>query len=159
MAPMPFQSRENEMLQNRIPPPLLTVFTAAAMWYVAPPGLFNPYLTVAAAVTFALAGIIGLPALIAFQRSRTTIDPIRIDRTTTLVTHGVYRFTRNPMYLSLVLLLVAWAIWLASPYAALGPILFLLFLDRFQIAPEEKAMYAKFGDSYNEYRMKVRRWI
>jgi len=63
------------------------------------------------------------------------------------------------MYVALTLLLCAWAAWLEQPLAALGPLAFALFIDRFQIVPEERAMLARFGADYDAYRQRTRRWI
>jgi protein-S-isoprenylcysteine O-methyltransferase Ste14 len=76
-----------------------------------------------------------------------------------LVTSGAYRFTRNPMYLGLCLLLVAWALFLSSLLAFVGPLLFILYMNRFQIAPEETALSTIFGEEFANYKAKVRRWI
>jgi protein-S-isoprenylcysteine O-methyltransferase Ste14 len=75
------------------------------------------------------------------------------------VVSGPFRFTRNPMYLGLTSLLFAWATYLGSPLAVLGPVAFVLYITRFQIMPEEQAMAAKFGADYEAYRKTVRRWI
>jgi protein-S-isoprenylcysteine O-methyltransferase Ste14 len=94
-----------------------------------------------------------------FWRNGTTIDPVDLERATTLVTGGVFRFSRNPMYVGFAVVLVGWAVCLASPWAVLGPLAFVLYTDRFQIIPEERAMRAKFGRAYDNYRAQVRRWL
>ena len=72
---------------------------------------------------------------------------------------GVYRITRNPMYLGLLLILIAWAVFLSSAWLLLGPLTFVLYMNRFQIGPEERALSAMFGNSYAEYKARVRRWL
>jgi protein-S-isoprenylcysteine O-methyltransferase Ste14 len=77
-----------------------------------------------------------------------------------MVTSGVYRFTRNPMYLGMFCLLAAWAAWLGR----LAPLLaglpaFVLYMNRFQIRPEERALEQRFGAAFREYAARVRRWI
>ena len=72
---------------------------------------------------------------------------------------GIYRFTRNPMYLGLLMVLVAWAFHLSSASAFAGPLLFLFYIDRFQIVPEERVLVVKFGQAYSDYRSQVRRWL
>ena len=80
-------------------------------------------------------------------------------KTTSLVAGGVYRFTRNPMYLGLLLVLAGWAVFLSNALAfALLPA-FIAYIGRFQIAPEERALAAKFGTEYEAYRTEVRRWL
>ena len=76
-----------------------------------------------------------------------------------LVTSGVYGVTRNPMYVGLLFVLVAWASLLAAPWTLIGPLVFVAYISRFQIAPEERALSTIFGDAYSQYRTRVRRWL
>ena len=150
-------------LEHRIPPPFMTLIVAAAMWGAS---FLSPSLNLdgfvhygAVAIFLCLAGLFGAPAFRAFGRAKTTIDPVHIDRASAVVTTGVYRFTRNPMYVALTCLLVSWAAYLAAPWSLIGPPIFVLFITRFQIVPEERAMTAKFGAIYTDYKQRVRRWI
>ncbi len=77
----------------------------------------------------------------------------------TLVCSGVYRVTRNPMYLGLLLVLTGWAVHLSCAWTLIGPLAFKLYIDRFQIAPEERALSGKFGADYSAYATRVRRWL
>jgi protein-S-isoprenylcysteine O-methyltransferase Ste14 len=106
-----------------------------------------------------LAGSYGFPAIRAFMRAGTTINPVAIDTASILVTTGPFARSRNPMYVAMALLLTAWALALNSLAALAGPLLFVLFITRFQILPEEGAMSAKFGATYTDYRARVRRWL
>jgi protein-S-isoprenylcysteine O-methyltransferase Ste14 len=106
-----------------------------------------------------LAVLLASSGIGAFRRAKTPLDPVHIDRASTLVTSGIYGFTRNPMYLGLTTLLLAWAVFLSALWSLLGPVIFVLFIDRFQIAPEERAMRAKFDAEYNAYTRRVRRWM
>ena len=99
------------------------------------------------------------PPILAQLRPRTTISPVDIEAASTLVTGGVFRYTRNPMYVALTALLLAWTAWLAAPWAAFCPVAFALFITRFQIIPEERVLRAKFGRAYEDYAQRVRRWI
>ncbi|MCA3574760.1 MAG: isoprenylcysteine carboxylmethyltransferase family protein [Aestuariivirga sp.] len=147
------------MLDNRIPPPLLMLAFALAMWPLGADGPAPAWRFAAALVVFIAAGAFAFPAIMAFRRANTTIDPIHVERASTLVTSGVFGITRNPMYVSLTLLLGAWAFWLGGPWVWAGPVLLALWLDRFQIRPEERAMAQRFGADYARYREKVRRWL
>jgi protein-S-isoprenylcysteine O-methyltransferase Ste14 len=98
-------------------------------------------------------------ALLHFLRSRTTVNPLKPASATVLVTRSIYRLTRNPMYLGLATLLFAWAIYLGSLAALAGVPLFILYMNRFQIAPEERALEERFGAEYIAYRARVRRWL
>jgi protein-S-isoprenylcysteine O-methyltransferase Ste14 len=84
---------------------------------------------------------------------------LRPGTATALVVSGVYRITRNPMYLGFLLLLLAEIVWLANPVALLGAPAFVLYLNRFQIGPEEQALHAHFGPEFSNYAARVRRWI
>ena len=102
---------------------------------------------------------IGLAAVYGFHRAKTTVNPLKPEASTALVTGGLYRWTRNPMYLAMLLLLLAWAC-VVSNWAALAILpLFVAYLNRFQIGPEERALQARFGAEFESYRRKVRRWL
>lgn len=94
-----------------------------------------------------------------FRRSDTTIDPVRPNDATSLVVSGPFRYTRNPMYVGLTIVLVGWCVALASAWGLAGALVFALFITRFQILPEEKVMRAKFGAEYDAYAQRVRRWF
>lgn len=150
-------------LEHRIPPPIIGALIAGAMWGVA---LATPTLALpdlirhAATVVLALAGLaFDIGGLIGFLRAKTTVNPLQPAKASALVTTGIYRMTRNPMYVGMALLLTAWAIHLATPYALAGPALFVGYINRFQIEPEERVLQRLFGDSYAAYTMRVRRWL
>ena len=97
--------------------------------------------------------------LLAFKKAQTTVNPLAPNRSTAVVSTGVYRITRNPMYLGMALILLGLALYLASPWALLGPLVFAAFITRFQIQPEERALTARFGAAYTAYCTQVRRWL
>lgn len=150
-------------LENRIPPPLVFLATAGAMAWAAtelpPSGLGGPVAWALGAALLLLAALSGPPAVRGFLRAGTTIDPVAIQRAAVLVTGGVYRWTRNPMYLAMAALLGAIAAFLAQPWLLLGPACFMLYITRFQIMPEERVLQARFGADYAAYRARVRRWV
>ncbi|HVN35202.1 MAG TPA: isoprenylcysteine carboxylmethyltransferase family protein [Casimicrobiaceae bacterium] len=150
-------------LELKIPPPIVALLIGGAMWFGVRqgPALELPALVRAAAFAAIalLGGAIAFAGNIAFRRARTTVNPFRPQNATALVTSGVFRFTRNPMYLGLAFLVLGWAVFLCSPWALAGPVVFVLYVDRFQIKPEEKILSAKFGAAYAEYAARVRRWL
>jgi protein-S-isoprenylcysteine O-methyltransferase Ste14 len=150
-------------LETKIPAPFVAIAIATGMWFLpqAEPalGVLGRVRVVATAVTSQLSGVIALAAFGALWWAKTTINPIRPERASTLVTRGIYRFTRNPMYLSLLLLLTSYAIHLWSWLALAGPVAFVAYISRFQIVPEERALRSKFGSEFVEYKRQVRRWI
>ena len=97
----------------------------------------------------------------AFFKHKTIIRPDResLTKMSALVTTGVFRYTRNPLYLGLATLLVAWTIYLSNWLSALGVVLFVAFITRYQIKPEERALEGIFGEEYVQYKQKVRRWV
>ncbi len=150
-------------LELKIIPPLQVLLAGAGMWltsahvplptlrYHAADGLFYGLLLAALAV-FCL-------AVFQFWRHRTTINPLRIANTSSLITSGVYAFSRNPIYLADVLILLAWWVRLGAWINLLWIAAFIWYLTRFQIQPEERMLARKFGAQWESYRYRVRRWI
>lgn len=140
------------------------VIIAGAMWFIA--SSLSPQLPLPAAVRLpaavilALAGVaIALSGVISFRRAQTTVNPLKPETSTALVSTGIYRITRNPMYLGMLTVLLAWAAYLSSAWALLGPVAFALYITRFQIIPEERALQSLFGAAFVEYAHRVRRWL
>lgn len=150
-------------LELRLPPVLVTAITAGLMWGIAaltPTLRFDAAGRGAIAIAFFVAGLaVGLAAIVSFHRAATTVNPIQPGSASSLVTSGIYRITRNPMYLGLVLVLLGWATWLGHPFAVVIVPLFMAYMSRFQIQPEERALKAKFGDSFETYARATRRWL
>lgn len=151
-------------LDLKIPPPLVGIVCAGLMYGLA---RWLPQAALDAdAVRQPLAFLLGVcglaldvSGLIAFHRHRTTVNPLAPGRSSAVVTDGVYRVTRNPMYLGMLVLLLAWCVWLGNLAALLGPVLFVGYITRFQIIPEERILQAKFGEPYAQYLQRVRRWL
>ena len=150
-------------LELVIPPPVVLVLVGIAMWLIAP---YTSRVEVAdetrlwasgilAAVGIGIAGA----AIVAFRIARTTINPMKPANSTTLIATGIYRLSRNPIYLGDIAVLVAWAVFLAAPWMLAGPVVFMAYTSRFQIAPEERALADRFGDTYALYVAQVRRWL
>jgi protein-S-isoprenylcysteine O-methyltransferase Ste14 len=149
--------------EHLIPPPLVALLIGLAMLGLAkasgPPAVDEALRVDGASVLFVLGLACAASGAFAFQRQGANISPHKIDRGDVLVTSGVFRWTRNPMYLGLTLLLSDYALYLARPLCLLGPIAFVPFITRFQIIPEERAMRTKFGERFVDYCAKTRRWI
>jgi protein-S-isoprenylcysteine O-methyltransferase Ste14 len=150
-------------LENKIPPPALVILVAAGMWLATNhwrPVPINPVLHfVLTTVIGILALTFGLSGILAFRRARTTIDPVHIEQASRVVNTGIYRLTRNPMYVGLTGLLTMWAVHLAVPLVFAGPVAFAVFVHFFQVLPEERVMERRFGSEYLAYKAKVRRWL
>lgn len=150
-------------LESRVPPPIVALLVALAMWWAsrwsvasAPPEFVRWPLAVAL-------GVVGIAfdlwGLLAFRRAKTTVNPMKPQSASSMVDSGIYRVTRNPMYVGLVFILCGWAVFLWSWWALPGPFAFAAYIGRFQIAPEEKALTTLFGDEYLSYKARVRRWL
>jgi protein-S-isoprenylcysteine O-methyltransferase Ste14 len=150
-------------LELRIPPDVIWVAVAGLMWLAS---RVNAGFGAAESVRRPLALILivigtGLivAARIALDRAGTTWRPSEPGRTTALVASGVYRLSRNPIYLGMQIVLLSWAVVLASPAAVLVSVLFGAYIDRFQIRPEEMTLAAALGEDYRDYLVRVRRWV
>ncbi len=150
-------------LDNKVPPPAVALIIAAMMWHLS---AYEPALSLSAEMSEILIlflVIVGVSfdvcGLLAFRQLKTTINPMSPNKTSALVTGGIYRLSRNPMYVGLFLFLMAWAIQLSMLWPFIGPVLFVIYITRFQIIPEERVMESKFRDEYSIYKNKVRRWL
>ena len=150
-------------LELKVPPPMVALMTALGMWAVSRLTFafeLDAALRTAVAVVIALiGGAFDVAGIAAFRRARTTLNPMKPEAASSLVTGGIYRVTRNPMYVGLLFVLVAWAAFLWAPWAILGPVLFVAYMNRFQIGPEERALMGAFGEEYARYKAAVRRWL
>ncbi len=118
-----------------------------------------PFQGAISAAMVALGVAVGLAGVATFRRSRTTVDPTRPDRASTLVANGIYGVTRNPMYVALALALVAAAVWFSNILAMIVVPIFIAWITRLQIIPEERALRARFGARFDDYAARVRRWL
>ena len=100
-----------------------------------------------------------LAGVVAFRANKTTVNPLDPGAASTVVSNGIYRYSRNPMYLGFLLALAAWAVYLSSVVAALFLPAFVAYMNRFQIQPEERMLLAKFGPAFSQYMQAVRRWV
>jgi len=149
-------------LELKIPPPVVAFFCVAAMW-----GLTKlssefdfdfSYRKSVALVLLIVGLVIDILALTSFKKNQTTINPMQPEQSSILITSGIYKFSRNPMYLGLLLILTACVMFLGSTPFIMLPI-FIFYITRFQILPEEIILQKKFPKSYVLYKSRVRRWI
>lgn len=150
-------------LKLKIPPDAVFLFFGLVMWGVSrlvPPVASSPTARHSISIVFFLVGmsLVGSGGFL-FLKARTTVDPTKPDKASKLVTSGIYRFTRNPMYLGMLFVLVGWAVFLSNVLSLLCAGAFILYMTEFQIKPEEKALSALFGTEYETFKAKVRRWL
>lgn len=150
-------------LELKIPPLALVALFCLMMWLAAryASALFFPFparlpLAIAAAT---LGLLVVMAGVLAFRSARTTLEPRRPDESSTLVKSGIYRFSRNPMYLGFLLILGGWALYLSNALAILGLPVFVIYMNHFQIRPEERALRTRFGEVFVAYQNVARRWL
>lgn len=150
-------------LELRIPPLAMFIIFAVMIWVVGaylPAGnVALPGRRVVAAITFLLGWGVVSAGVFEFRRRKTTMSPFSPERTASVVSSGIYRWSRNPMYLGMALALFGIAAWCSSLPGFAVVLLFCLYLTRFQIQPEERMLLKLFGAEYAEYMAQVRRWI
>lgn len=150
-------------MKLKLPPAIVFAVFALLMYLLSiflPVGYFDffgrKYLMLA---LLAIAGCIGLIALFQFFKSKTTVDPTNPSKASKLVSSGVYQYSRNPMYLGMLLLLLAWGLWLGNAFNVLLAAGFVAYMNKFQILPEEESLSDLFGKEYAQYCTLVRRWF
>ena len=150
-------------LKLKIIPPLQVLIAGAGMWmvhhYLPLLHVHIPYSNWVSGAILMVAAVIFCLAAYQLWRHRTTINPMQVHRTSVLVTGGIYRWSRNPIYLADLLVLLAWLIWLGTWINMAWIIAFTAYITRFQIAPEEQSLQMKFGEEWQRYRTRVRRWL
>jgi len=152
-----------KFLECKIPPAFVFAITAVLMWSVFE---YIPEWTYRFELRrwyfsglFSIGVLIGIAGVFSFLKHKTTVDPHHPEKASLMIRSGIYQFTRNPMYLGLLVCLTGVAIYLANLLNIFLLIGFVLYMKRFQIIPEERALKQNFGDEYVEYKESVRRWI
>lgn len=150
-------------LESKLPPPAVVVITGVLMWLVsrATPRLGfdlpeHEWLGAALGVVGFVTGVTGVAT---FRKANTTVNPIKLHSSSLLVTWGVYRVSRNPMYLGGLIMLIGWALVLLNAPAFVLLAVYVVYINRFQIVPEERALTSLFGREYVAYQARVRRWL
>jgi protein-S-isoprenylcysteine O-methyltransferase Ste14 len=151
------------VLELKIPPAVLVAFTGALMWLAsaATPAtaLVIPGRSLCAAILMLTGVLLSGLGVASFRRAKTTVNPMKPASASVLVDGGIYRRTRNPMYLGFLVVLLGWAMFLSNIVAFLLLPAFVCYMNRFQIEPEEKALAATFGQQFAAYKTGVRRWV
>ena len=164
-----------QWLELKIPPIIQILFTACLMYladmyflvafmYLTDVSIFSFEFAISlrmevVGILVVFGATVALAGVINFRIHHTTMDPRFPDQTSNLVTGGVYRFTRNPMYFGFLFILLGWSVWLSNYIAVIMVVPYVFYITRFQIIPEERFIEEQFGDEYQEYKSRVRRWI
>ena len=148
-------------MKTKIPPPILALVMIVLIYlssFFIESTTFN-YQGSLSLLVLILGLACAIPSFKLFARYKTTISPLKPSDATALVTEGMYRYSRNPMYLGLLLLTIASTIWFGTWFGIIINILFIFLINFLQIIPEEEALLEIFGEEYEEYKKNVRRWI
>jgi protein-S-isoprenylcysteine O-methyltransferase Ste14 len=150
-------------LQLKIPPVLIAIIAAICMRVVkAAFPSFNialPLRGTMASILSIAGGVISGLGILSFRHAKTSVNPMRFDSVSTLVTSGIYSITRNPMYLGLLFVLLGWLYFISSVISIVFIPAYILYMNYFQIGPEETVLESKFGTAFKQYKLKVRRWL
>ncbi|MFK5912883.1 MAG: isoprenylcysteine carboxylmethyltransferase family protein [Woeseiaceae bacterium] len=150
-------------LETKIPPPIIALAFATLIWWMASylPKIeieFMPKVVIVS-LLMAIGAFFDFSGLLKFFKAKTTINPMKPHASSALVNTGIYKITRNPMYVGLVFILSGWCIYLNCPAAMIGVAGFIFYIHAFQILPEERILITLFGEEYIEYQSRVRRWL
>lgn len=155
--------RPGSVMELRVPPVAWFLVAIILAWVLAVAFPFAGFSfqgqLLSASLVLLAGGLVGIAGVRAFLQAGTTANPMDPDKASRLVSSGMYRYSRNPMYLALLLALLAWGIWLGNLLALLTVPAFVAIMNRLQIRPEERALQRLFGDEYLEYTRQTRRWI
>ena len=148
-------------MQNKIPPPIVTLFFGLCIYFSRDYFFSYEYKFLdILSYTFFLIGLwILISAVNSFKKQSTTVNPIKIENASSLVTSGVFEYSRNPMYLGMALILLGLAFMFNVIGGTLFTILFTIFITKFQIRPEEEVMERLFEEDFLKYKQNVRMWL
>ena len=145
----------------KIPPPLIVLVLIVSIYFSSKKiDLINIPMQLEISIFILSAGIlIFINPVLQFVKSKTTVNPIQFEEVNKLVTSGIFKYSRNPMYLGMLMIVLSTSIFYLNVYSILTPLLFILWINKFQIKREEEFLIEKFGDEYLSYKKKTRRWI
>ena len=145
----------------KIPPPLLVLILVVSNYFSSKKIdlILIPNQNIISFIIFLIGLIILINPIVRFIKSKTTIDPIKFKKVNKLITSGIYKYSRNPMYLGLLMIVISTSILYLNIFSIATPMLFYFWINRFQIKREEIFLTEKFGKEYLLYKTKTRKWI
>jgi len=152
-----------KFLELKVPPLALFILVLVASYFSAQQlsagTIGMPFKLIVLGVGIVLSGVIGLAGVWEFRKQKTTVNPIKVETASTVVDSGIFGYTRNPMYLGLFILLFCFGYFFQNIFSVLLSFAFVIYMNQFQIKPEERALEQLFGAEYVDYKQKVRRWM
>ena len=145
----------------KIPPPILVIILITSIYFSSDKlDLISiPYRTLFSIVILSIGILVIINPVVKFIKSKTTVNPVEFKNVEKLVTSGIYKYSRNPMYLGMIMILISTTVYYLNFYSLLTPFIFYFWINRFQIKREEVFLEEKFGQEYLSYKTKTRRWI
>ncbi|MBR9873393.1 MAG: isoprenylcysteine carboxylmethyltransferase family protein [Vibrionaceae bacterium] len=150
-------------LELRVPPVAVFLLVVLLMYWLkglTPTFMITvPFVEFVVAALTLLSGFIGIAGVYEFRKAKTTVNPVKPESASSVVNTGVFAYTRNPMYVALLLLIIALGLWWQHLSVILCGAVFISYMNRYQIKPEERALERLFGEDYLKYKNRVRRWV
>ena len=149
------------VMNNKIPPPIVTLICGLIIYYTHClfPNCELMFLKLLSVLFLVLGLLIGFSAIFKFIKKKTTVNPVKIEQASTLVNSGIFKYTRNPMYLGMLFILISISLNFNLYGGIVIVLFFYLFITRYQIIPEEKAMEKLFREEFKNYKKTTRRWL
>lgn len=148
-------------METKIPPPIVTLLFGLSIYFSR--GIFQAVEVKYSFYIAILLLILGLTVLISavrlFRKDKTTVNPLSPEQATKLVTDGIFKYSRNPMYLGMASILGSIAVFFNLIGGIILIALFCFYITKFQIIPEERAMSNLFSQDFDKYKQTTRRWI
>ena len=129
----------------KIPPPLIVLTLIISIYFSSKKiDLINiPFQLEISFFILSLGILVFINPVLKFIKSKTTINPIQFEETNRLVTSGIFKYSRNPMYLGMLMIIISTSIFYLNIYSILTPFLFIFWINKFQIKREEDFSYRK----------------
>ena len=145
----------------KIPPPILVIILTSLVYFSSTKLelIYLPYRQIVSVIILIIGLIVIVSPVVDFIKSKTTINPVKFKNVNRLVTTGIYRYSRNPMYLGMILIIISTTIYYLNFLSVFSPLIFYIWINKFQINREEIFLEDKFGSEYLKYKSKTRRWI
>lgn len=149
------------MKSFKIPPPLLVIILTSLVYFSSTKLelIYLPYRQMISTLILIIGLIIIISPVVNFIKSKTTVNPVKFENVNRLVTTGVYKYSRNPMYLGMIMIIISTTVYYLNFLSVFSPLIFYIWINKFQISREEIFLEDKFGDDYLKYKSKTRRWI
>ena len=145
----------------KIPPPILVLILTSSVYFSSTKLelIYMPYRQIVSVIILIIGLFILISPVVNFIKSKTTVNPVKFKNVNRLVTNGIYRYSRNPMYLGMILIIISTTVYYLNFISVFSPLIFYIWINKFQINREEIFLEDKFGNEYLKYKSKTRRWI